>query len=78
MSKNNLGEARWLAQLEPNCYQLAECNQTRKIFQIFLPRHHETRRGNGKFSTGLRPLFPGYLFAAFDPTRGLWRAINGT
>lgn len=78
MSENNRDEAWYLAQLKPNCHRIAERNLTRQGFRIFLPQHQETWRRNGKFSTGLRPLFPGYLFVAFDPTRGLWRAINGT
>lgn len=33
---------------------------------------------NGKFVTAMRPLFPGYIFVAFDVTRGFWRTINST
>lgn len=78
MSEHNPDEAWYLAQLKPNSHQIAERNLTRLGFRIFFPRHQETRRGNGRFSTALRPMFPGYMFVAFDPTRGLWRAINGT
>jgi len=38
----------------------------------------ETRRNNGKFITRMRPLFPGYIFVALDPTQGGWRMVNST
>ncbi|MBR9843521.1 MAG: transcriptional activator RfaH, partial [Rhodobacteraceae bacterium] len=38
----------------------------------------ETRERNGKFVTTTRPLFPGYIFVAFDVDRGLWRSVNST
>ena len=47
-------------------------------FRIFLPRQEETKRARGKFTTQMRPLFPGYLFVAFDMQKGGWRAINST
>jgi len=38
----------------------------------------ETRRVRGKFTTFMRPLFPGYLFVAFDKAHGGWQAVNST
>jgi transcriptional antiterminator RfaH len=78
MSEYNPEETWYLAQLKPNSARIAERNLTRQGFRTFLPRHHETRRGSGKFATALKPLFPGYVFVAFDPMRGPWRAINAT
>lgn len=74
-----LGETRWfLAQLKPNCAAIAERNLKRQGFQTFLPQEETTQPRNGKFVTALRPLFPGYIFVAFDAARGLWRSINAT
>lgn len=72
-------ESTWfLAQLKPNCAAIAERNLKRQGFVTFLPLTEETRKQGGKFVTAIRPLFPGYIFVAFDPARGLWRAINAT
>lgn len=73
------GSATWfLAQLKPNCANIAERNLKRQGFETFLPLEEETRQRNGKFVTAMRPLFPGYIFVAFDVARGLWRKVNST
>lgn len=70
---------RWyLAQIKPNCGQIAERNLRRQDFKTFLPMEEQTRRSGGKFVTRKQPLFPGYIFVEFDPTDGVWRAINST
>lgn len=72
-------ETRWyLAQLKPNGQNLAERNLNRQNFRTFLPMQEKTARRNGRFASVLRPLFPGYIFVAFNPARGAWRAINST
>lgn len=71
--------ADWfLAQLKPNSARIATRNLTRQGFQTFLPSHAETARHKGRFVTRVKPLFPGYLFVAFDPGQGGWHAINST
>ncbi|WP_296765332.1 transcription termination/antitermination protein NusG [Sediminimonas sp.] len=71
--------ARWfLAQHKPNSHRVAKRNLERQGFSTFLPVQEETRRTRGRFVTHLRPLFPGYIFVAFDPAGGNWRAINST
>lgn len=71
--------SRWfLAQLKPNGHQIAARNLDRQGFHYFLPMQEETRRRRGRFMNVLRPLFPGYIFIAFDPEKGLWRKINST
>lgn len=71
--------ARWfLAQLKPNAARIAERNLLRQGFRTFLPLEEVTRRLRGRFVRSPRPLFPGYVFVAFDPREGLWRAINAT
>lgn len=73
------GALSWfLAQLKPNSYRIAERHLQRQSFRTFLPMQEETRRRHGKFTATLSPLFPGYLFVAFDATAGSWRAINST
>lgn len=68
----------FLAQLKPNCAQIAERNLELQGFRTFLPREDSTRRLRGRFVTAPRPVFPGYLFVAFNPGAGHWRAINST
>lgn len=71
--------ASWfLAQLKPNSYRIAERNLQRQGFTTFLPKHERTKNSGGKFQTSLEPLFPGYIFVAFDTARGGWRSINAT
>ncbi|MBY5974865.1 hypothetical protein KUV28_21095 [Ferrimonas balearica] len=68
----------FLAQLKPNCANIANKNLKRQGFQTFLPLEEETRQRNGSFVTSLRPLFPGYIFVAFDVACGFWRTVNST
>jgi len=78
MTSNAFGTRWFLAQLKPNCANIAEKNLKRQGFETFLPLEEETRQRNSKFVTAVRPLFPGYIFVAFDVTRGLWRTVNST
>ncbi len=76
---NSADRTTWfLAQFKPNSHQIALRNLKRQGFETFLPMHEETSRAGGRFVARLRPLFPGYLFVAFDMTRGQWRAVNST
>lgn len=68
----------FLAQLKPNCAQVAVRNLARQGFETFLPLEEVTRRARSKFVTAAQPMFPGYVFVAFDIAQGGWRAINGT
>lgn len=70
--------AWYLVQLKPNCQRIAERNLARQGFRTFLPRYERTRRGRGRFTTTLAPLFPGYLFIQMAPAQGGWRAVNST
>lgn len=78
MTRNDQGTTWFLAQLKPNCNQIADRNLQRQGFMTFLPMEEETRQRGSKFVTALRPLFPCYIFVAFDVTCGLWRAVNST
>ncbi len=72
------GSTWFLAQLKPNCAKVAERNLTRQGFRTFLPVEEVTRRSRSTFVTAETPLFPGYIFVAFDVEKGGWRAINST
>ncbi len=78
MKFHDRGTTWFLAQLKPNCAQIASKNLGRQGFQTFLPTEEETRQRNGRFETATRPLFPGYIFVAFDVSGGLWRTVNST
>lgn len=78
MTFHDRGTSWFLAQLKPNCANIAEKNLKRQGFKTFLPLEEETRQRNGKFVTAMRPLFPGYIFVAFDAARGFWRTVNST
>jgi len=66
MTFHDRGTSWFLAQLNPNCANIADKNLKRQGFQTFLPIEEETRKRNGKFVTAMRPLFPGYIFVTFD------------
>ncbi|MHC0055491.1 transcription termination/antitermination protein NusG [Actibacterium sp. D379-3] len=78
MTFHDRGTSWFLAQLKPNCANIAGKNLKRQGFNTFLPMEEETRPRNGKYVTAMRPLFPGYIFVAFDVTRGFWRTVNST
>ena len=78
MTVHDPGTTWFLAQLKPNCAQIADKNLTRQGFQTFLPLEEETRQRNGKFVTANKPLFPGYIFVALNVAQGLWRSVNST
>lgn len=72
-------DASWfLAQLKPNCAHIAERNLKLQGFGTFLPTEDATKRVRGKFITAPRPLFPGYIFVAFNTGAGHWRRVNST
>jgi transcriptional antiterminator RfaH len=78
MTFHDPGTSWFLAQLKPNYARIAEKNLKRQGFKTFLPLEEETRQRNGKFVTAMQPLFPGYIFVAFDVARGFWRTVNST
>jgi transcriptional antiterminator RfaH len=74
-----VAEEHWyLVQVKPNGYRLAERNLARQGFTCFQPLARATERRGAQFKSVSRPLFPGYLFVAFDPARAPWRKINST
>ncbi len=74
-----MSEKIWfLLQFKPNSHSLAKRNLLRQGFETFLPMQEVTRRKSTRFVNDLCPLFPGYMFVAFDPQTAPWRKINGT
>lgn len=78
MTLHDRGTSWFLAQLKPNSHNIAERNLARQGFRTFLPLQEETSHARGKFTTQMRPLFPGYIFVALDMLQGSWRAVNST
>ena len=72
------GQLWYLVHCKPNGEQMALRNLENQDFPAFLPLQKLTRRKGTAFQTQLRPLFPGYMFVAQDPTAGQWRKINNT
>ncbi|MDA0361799.1 MAG: transcriptional activator RfaH [Proteobacteria bacterium] len=70
---------KWfILQVKPNSHRLAERNLNRQGFESFLPLHKISKHKYNRYIEDLRPLFPGYMFVAFDPESGSWRQINST
>jgi transcriptional antiterminator RfaH len=78
MTFHDRGTNWFLAQMKPNCANIANTNLQRQGFKTFLPLEEKTRQRNGKFVSATSPLFPGYIFVAFDVASGLWRTVNST
>ncbi len=78
MTVEDDSQSWFLAQLKPNSHRIAERNLRRQGFTTFLPMHECTKSHRGRFQTTLKPLFPGYIFVAFDTTLGGWKSVNGT
>jgi transcriptional antiterminator RfaH len=72
------GQVWYLVHCKPNGEQMALRNLENQGFPAFLPLQKLTRRKGAAFKTQLRPLFPGYMFVAQDPTAGQWHKINNT
>ncbi len=56
----------------------AEINLRHQGCDVYLPRYARTRRHARRVERVVRPLFPRYLFVAYDPDQIRWRAINNT
>ncbi|MES0871060.1 transcription termination/antitermination protein NusG [Pseudovibrio sp. SCP19] len=69
----------FLVQLKPNGFDMALRNLLRQGIACFMPlqRGGTSHASRGK-TTGLRPLFSGYLFVNFDPLSGKWQSVNNT
>lgn len=68
----------YLVQVKANRYRIAEINLCRQGFICCQPLLKVTKRRGAIFKDIATPLFPGYLFVAFDVRRERWRKINNT
>lgn len=70
---------RWhVVQTQPRQERVAFAHLARQGFTPYLPLLRKTRRHARRTDVVTQPLFPGYLFAGFDPDAARWRAVNGT
>lgn len=73
------GDSRWYV---VQTRHLSETRAAQELvnqgFEVFLPRYLKKRRHARKVTMVAVPLFPSYLFVAFDKERQRWRAVNGT
>ena len=70
---------RWyVVHTQPHGEGKADINIRRQGFVTYLPRYQKQRRHARRTEIVARPLFPGYLFVAFDLARDRWRSIHST
>jgi transcriptional antiterminator RfaH len=62
----------------PHSEKRAQDNLQRQGWTCFCPMLTRTHRVGRKLSSRPSPLFPGYLFVNFDPSRSQWRSIDST
>lgn len=67
-----------VAETRPRAEVVAQANLERQGFASFCPRFRKTRRHARRVDNLLAPVFPGYIFVAFDPRHDHWSPINGT
>ena len=68
----------FILQFKPNSHHQAAKNLKRQGFETFLPLTDITSRKASQFVNATRPLFPGYMFIAFNRTNTEWHKINNT
>lgn len=71
-------ESYAIVQFKPNAHKIAERNLRQQNFKTFTPLEEIKKYKNGKFITTQRPLFPGYMFVAFEKDIKLWNSIKST
>ena len=72
------GQRWYVAHTLPQRETTALAHLERQNFKTFLPRRQKTVRHARTLRNVLAPVFPRYLFAAFDVEVDRWRSINGT
>lgn len=70
---------RWyVAYTRTGMERLAQGHLERQGFSVYLPRRLKQRRHARRVDTIAVPLFPRYIFVAFDTSADRWQAVNGT
>lgn len=68
----------YVAHTHSNAEELARRNLERQGFEVYLPVYRKQRRHARKTTDVRAPLFPRYLFTAFDTEVASWRRIFST
>ena len=68
----------FILQFKANSHHQAKRNLKRQGFETFLPLNDITSRKASRFINTTQPLFPGYMFVAFDKVKSEWHKINNT
>lgn len=68
----------YLVQSQPNAERKAVAHLNRQGFATYLPMYQKRRRHARRVELVAAPLFPRYLFVAFDMTVQRWRSIFST
>jgi transcriptional antiterminator RfaH len=70
---------RWYAAYtQPRNEVLAIEHLARQGFDVYCPRYQKRRSHAGRIDLVASPLFPRYVFVAFDPQTARWQAIRST
>src|ERR1700761_7462561 len=70
---------RWfVAHTHPHAEVKATAHLNRQGFDVYFPRYLKRRRHARRVETVAAPLFPRYLFVAFDIMTARWRSIQST
>jgi transcription elongation factor/antiterminator RfaH len=72
------GEKWFAVHTQPLAETRARWHLENQGFRTFLPRRWKTRCHARQLAVVEAPLFPRYLFIAFDPHRDQWRKVNST
>lgn len=69
----------WIvAHCHSNAEFKAESHLTRQGYCVYVPKYKKARRHARRVETVIRPLFPRYIFIAYNPTHTHWRPISST
>ncbi len=71
-------EKWYLVQLKRNAHRVAERNLKQQGFTTFLPMQDFTSKRGPKFSTRIKPLFPGYMFVSIRSDEAPLYKVNNT
>lgn len=74
----NYSPSWYVAQTQPRAEVKAGQHLTRQGFEIYLPRYLKKRRHARRVETVAAPLYPGYVFVAFDREVQRWLSIQST
>lgn len=70
---------QWFAvYTHPRGEAVAEENLLRQGFEVFFPRYLKRRSHARRVETVPAPLFPRYVFMAFNPAEAGWRVVRST